>query len=397
MQLAALVSEEHLSELISPFADTPMSVRIESSDGETLAAAGETRRDAAGASTRREAAAAASGGVQSESVVCVPISAGSAGVVGQVVVSQEGRIDSIGRAAASSLAIALGTLAQAAPRTERRATERSQRELEHGREHDRIEAELTLSRRLQRSFVPLVTPEVEGWDIASHYEPARQIGGDFFDVFRIRERGRRLGLVIADVTGKGIAAAMLMAFTRPLLRSAVDRLKSPGEALARTNEILVDERRTALFITALIAVVEPRTGRAQVAAAGHEPPLIWRAATGSLEELGVEGPLLGAFRSIQLRDLAITLQPRDVLICYTDGVTDAQSPRGERFGMAQFEDAIRSATEPAAGPGGAASAREIVDNVLAAMERFQAGTPAADDVTLLVARRLPRRAGRHEG
>ena len=376
MQLAELVSRERLAELIAPFADTPMAVRIESSDGKVLAAAGATPRR-----------------LPSESVVCMSISAGLAGAVGQVVVSQEGHVDAIGRAAASSLARALGTLAQAAARAERRASERAELELEHREEHDRIEAELALSRRLQRSFVPLVTPEVEGWDIASHYEPAREVGGDFFDVFRIRERGRRLGLVVADVTGKGIAAAMLMAFTRPLLRAAVDRLKSPSEALVRTNQILVEERRTALFITALVAVVEPRSGRARIAAAGHEPPLVYRVATGTLEELRVEGPLLGAFGSIELSDIAVTLQPLDVLICYTDGVTDAQSPSGDRFGMARFRAAISSATNPADRPPAAASPREIIDQVLAAMERFQDGTPAADDVTLLVARRLPRRPG----
>jgi sigma-B regulation protein RsbU (phosphoserine phosphatase) len=128
-------------------------------------------------------------------------------------------------------------------------------------ERTRIEAELALGRRLQRSFVPLTAPEVPGWELASRYEPAREVGGDFFDAFHPRGRPRELALVIADVTGKGIAAALLMAFARPLIHAAIDHVRSPGVALERTNRILVQERRTALFITAQCVRVDVASGR----------------------------------------------------------------------------------------------------------------------------------------
>ena len=138
----------------------------------------------------------------------------------------------------------------------------------------RIEQELVHGRRLQRSFVSLVAPDIPGYELASHYEAAREVGGDFFDLFRIRRRGRPLSVVIADVSGKGIAAALLMAFSRPLLHAAIDNTAGPAEALERTNQILVQERRSSLFITALCASLSLPTGRLRLANAGHEPPLI---------------------------------------------------------------------------------------------------------------------------
>ena len=119
-----------------------------------------------------------------------------------------------------------------------------------------MEAELALSRRIQRSLIPLTPPTLRGFEVATHYEAAREVGGDFFDVFPLRDRAGRAGIVIADVTGKGIAAALLMAFTRPLMRSALDQIRDPVAAVERTNKILVEERRSALFITALAGVLD---------------------------------------------------------------------------------------------------------------------------------------------
>ena len=124
----------------------------------------------------------------------------------------------------------------------------------------RIDDELAHGRLLQRSFVSLVAPDVPGYEVASHYEAAREVGGDFFDLFRLRRRGRPLSVVIADVTGKGIAAALLMAFSRPLLHSAIDQTTGPAAALERTNRILVEERRSSLFITALCARLDLPSG-----------------------------------------------------------------------------------------------------------------------------------------
>jgi len=244
----------------------------------------------------------------------------------------------------------------------------------------RIEAELALGRRLQRSFVPLVAPEVPGWAVASHYEPAREVGGDFFDAFRPRARPRELAVVIADVTGKGIAAALLMAFARPLIHAAIDHARRPAVALERTNRILVEERRAALFITALCVYIDTRSGRFVVANAGHEPPLVLRV-DGRLEEVDSSGPLLGAFPRIGLEERSGVLEPGDLLFLYTDGVTDARAPDGSRFGDVRLRSLVVGAAD--------ATARELVAAVAAGSRGFQSGEPAADDLTLVAVRRLP--------
>ena len=140
-----------------------------------------------------------------------------------------------------------------------------------------------------------------GYDLATQYEAAREIGGDFFDLFRLRRRGQPLSLVIADVTGKGIAAALLMAFSRPLLHAAIDHARGPAEALERTNQVLVRERHSSLFITALVG---PPGHRGRAAAGSPTPATSRRCscrATGARSRLLLgSGPLLGAFDRLDL-------------------------------------------------------------------------------------------------
>jgi len=246
----------------------------------------------------------------------------------------------------------------------------------------RLEAELALSRRIQRSLIPLSPPDLRGFDVATHYEAAREVGGDFFDVFPLRDRAGRAGIVIADVTGKGIAAALLMAFARPLMRSALDQARDPLVALERTNSILVEERRSSLFITALAAVLDLRTHVLRVGNAGHEPPLIVPAGRRPIGWLTASGPLLGAFPSLDLVACELTLAPGDLVLLYTDGVTDTRAASGERFGDERLVAAVESARD--------GSTHDVVDAVVAATHAFQGEMPAADDVTMVAVRRSVR-------
>jgi serine phosphatase RsbU (regulator of sigma subunit) len=294
--------------------------------------------------------------------------------VGRVVVRGPAGVEARVDAATHVLAEALAALADSAGVDARAVEERT-----------RIEAELALGRRLQRSFVPLVAPEVSGWALASYYEAAREVGGDFFDAFAPRDRRRELAIVMADVTGKGIAAALLMAFARPLIHAAIDHARRPAVALERTNRILVEERRAALFITALCCYLDTRSGAFVVANAGHEPPLIVRDRDFALEEVAASGPLLGAFPSIALDESRGVLDPGDTLVLYTDGVTDARAPDGLRFGDDRFRGVLLGAASAGA------TVRELVDAVVGAVRDFTGDEPAADDLTLVVARRLPPR------
>ncbi|MES1239836.1 MAG: PP2C family protein-serine/threonine phosphatase, partial [Chloroflexota bacterium] len=248
---------------------------------------------------------------------------------------------------------------------------------------DLPERELRVAQRIQRTLVQLAGVDAEGWEITSDYRPARSIGGDFFDVFPILDpaRPRQLGVVIADVSGKGISAALLMAFVRPIMRSALDRSADPVEALERTNSILVDERRTGLFVTVLAGVLDLDTGWFTFANGGHELPLVVPADGGEPRAIPGGGTLLGMFGRLGVTLERVRIEPGASLVLYTDGVTDARAHGGERFGEARFRSALRRAP----GGRGPALCRDVIDEVLA----FQGDEEPADDIALLVLRRLP--------
>lgn len=320
-----------------------------------------------------------------------------AGLDGRVGVSHEiraegeviGRVIARGRdamrpavaAAIESLAAALATLVlEASARREAETALASAGAEAAAERHRRIDDELALGRRIQRSFVALVAPDVPGYDVASHYEQAHEVGGDFFDLFRLLRRGRPLSIVVADVTGKGVAAALLMAFARPLIHAAIDHATGPADALERTNRVL-RERRASLFITALCGSLTLSSGRFRHANAGHEPPLLVRCDGSPIEPMEGSGPLLGAFGSLDLPEIVTDLAPGDMVVLYTDGVTDARSGKGERFEDARLLAAIEAAR------GG--SAHDIVESIRAEVDRFQAGMLPADDVTVVaIGRRL---------
>lgn len=238
-----------------------------------------------------------------------------------------------------------------------------------------LAAELALSRAQQRSIVSLLAPEIAGYDLASHYQPAREVGGDFFELFRLRKRGRPLAVVIADVTGKGIAAALLMAFARPVIHAALDAAPSPADALQRTNRILVDELHTALFITALAARLELATGQLRMANAGHEPPLLVPGDGRPIVPIEGNGPLLGAFASLTITETVTELAPGDRLVLYTDGVTDSLGPSGQRFGKERLVQTLEATRD--------GTAQDLVAAIRDAVAGHRESVEPVDDVTIV--------------
>jgi sigma-B regulation protein RsbU (phosphoserine phosphatase) len=284
------------------------------------------------------------------------------GIVGHVVASGPAIDDPAVVSALDAVAAGLGELAEADYRS--------------------LASELAQARLAQRSFVSLRAPAVPGYDLASHYEAAREIGGDFFELFTVQHPRRPVGVVIADVTGKGIGAGMLMAFARPVIHAALENSPGPAEALERTNRILVDEIRSGLFITAIAGVLDPATGRLRMANAGHEPPLIVPGDGGPIGAVEGGGVLLGAFRTLGAPELDVELRPGDTLVLYTDGVTDAVATSGERFGEPRLLTTI------AAARGG--SAHDIVAAVRDAVTVFRGSASPADDITIVaIGRRRP--------
>jgi len=250
----------------------------------------------------------------------------------------------------------------------------------HGRElqRQRQEHELAIGRRIQLSLLPRGLPQVAGWEFHATYRAAREVGGDFYDFIEVPGDSGLLGLSIGDVTGKGVPAALMMATTRVLLRTGATAGASPAAVLAGANRQIVEDNRSGLFATVLQARLELASGRVTVANAGHEPPILVRAG-GRARRLPLGGALLGLYRTVEPAETRIALEAGDLLVLYTDGVTDARSQRRGFFGERRLLAAIRNARGGTAAAVGAA--------ILGAVDAFSAGAPQFDDLTLLVVRR----------
>lgn len=249
----------------------------------------------------------------------------------------------------------------------------------------RLDAELELARRIQLRLMPSIAPRMGTWDLAVLYEPARVIGGDFYDVFPLpgvgHEVGDHIGVAIADVTGKGITAALLMAFARAVMRTAAYNALSPADTLERTNRVFAGDVRTGLFLTAFVARLGPG-GVIGYASAGHEPALVWRARSGRVVSTTAGGTMLGLLPTAGAVDASVRLAPGDVLLAYTDGATDARGADGRRFGERRLRRAFAGAA-----PGGPDA---VVQGVRKAIDGFCDAAPdPADDLTLVAVARAP--------
>jgi serine phosphatase RsbU (regulator of sigma subunit) len=247
---------------------------------------------------------------------------------------------------------------------------------------ERMEQELALARQVQQSVLPRTFPDIPGYRFAARNEPARQVGGDFYDVIPLD--GDRFGLVIADVSDKGMPAALYMALTRSLILAEARRERSPAAVLANVNQILLELGgpgmselgEPSMFVTAFYGVVDRATRRLTYARAGHDRPLLAR--VGSVQELSGQGALLGLFEGdlLQLSEEWIGLAAGDRLVLYTDGVVDSLSPAGEAFGEARLKAFLAAH--------GDQPPRELGDAVFAELTAFQGGAEQFDDMAVLV-------------
>ncbi|MGH2621814.1 MAG: PP2C family protein-serine/threonine phosphatase [Anaerolineales bacterium] len=241
----------------------------------------------------------------------------------------------------------------------------------------RMERELSMARRVQTGLIPDAIPELDGWEFAANWLPAREVAGDFYDF--IPRDGRDLGLVIADVTDKGMGAALFMALTRSMVRASLEGETTAAEAITKANRLICANSTTAMPVTLFYGRVTPSSGELIYVNAGHNPPLLYRSTSGSFEELGRTGLVLGVDASITLDQHSTTLEPGDCLVLYTDGVTDALNATMQPFG----EQRLRSTIEA----GASGSAQAIALGLLQALQEFIGGADPFDDITLLVAKR----------
>ncbi|RPJ52258.1 MAG: GAF domain-containing protein, partial [Chloroflexi bacterium] len=251
-------------------------------------------------------------------------------------------------------------------------------------ETERMEREIQLARQIQETFLPDVLPEFTSWELDMRWETAREIGGDFYDIFKLGDH--HVGLVIADVADKGLPAALYMTVARTLIRSGAAGSVSPASVLEEANKLLVNDSTDSMFITAAYAILSLDTGELVYANAGHNRPLLYHCKTGELELLPKGGIALGILDTLGLADHHLALQPGDSLVLYTDGITDLLSPKGEFFGEERLHRIIQEH--------GNERIQDILEYLDDAMIDFRRGTPPADDVTVLAIQRQPRRKRR---
>jgi phosphoserine phosphatase RsbU/P len=237
-----------------------------------------------------------------------------------------------------------------------------------------LKAELEIARAMQIAILPATFPAKPGCDGAARMIPATTMGGDFYDFIELPDG--RVGLVMADVSGKGVPAAFFMVVARTYLRDLAAHYPEPGACLAQTNEVLCAQNPMELFVTVFYCVFDPTTGALKYANGGHNPPYV-RRTDGSVEALNGQGGLvLGAMPGADFPDHALQLLPGDRLVLFTDGVTEAFNPQDEAYGAERLIGELK-----AHGEGGAAA---LVERICHSVIMFTGTAPQSDDITLTV-------------
>ena len=298
----------------------------------------------------------------------------------------------------------------------------------------RLEQELDLAAEIQALFLPSCYPVVPGYSQASFYRAARQVGGDFYDFIELApapqveatlqaaRRGQphpaggpaltrrdmelefwrsgrgtprmapkqparesaavglsRLGLVIADVTDKGVPAAVFMAFSRTVIRTTASEGRLPAAVFERANRLILDDARSGLFVTCFYGILDATTHTFTYANAGHNYPLHYRRATDTVEQLQAQGIVLGIVPEPRFEQRSVTIEPGDVVCLYTDGVTEAMDPRRRLFDEERLMETLRRSHD--------LPPDQIIARIIEAVTSFAAGAPQADDITLVVLKR----------
>jgi hypothetical protein len=249
------------------------------------------------------------------------------------------------------------------------------------RNEEFVARELEMAGKIQEDILPKEAPSFPGWDISVRLEPAHETSGDFYDFIPLTDT--KLGIVIADVTDKGMGAALFMALSSTLIRTFAARFPTlPAFALKLVSERILSDTRGSTFVTALYGILEPHTGRFIFANAGHPPGFLIGTQRGKefVDPLRPTGMALGVSEQAYWKQKIARLRPGDILILYTDGITDAQNAEGKFFGEERMLEVVLACA--------GWSARQIQDALLDEVHRFVGEAPRQDDIALIVIRRV---------
>jgi sigma-B regulation protein RsbU (phosphoserine phosphatase) len=244
-------------------------------------------------------------------------------------------------------------------------------------ERGRLERELQMAREVQAQLLPRETPRAPGWAFDAHWEPARQVAGDYYDFFPLP--GPRLGTVIADVSDKGMPAALFMAMTRSTLRASAGQCASPAEGIALANQLICADASEGMFVTLFYAQLDLASGEMVYVNAGHNPPLLLRADAERPTPLTRTGMALGVVAETSFEQRVERLDPRDLVFLYTDGITEATDAREREFGLQRLQALlVRERDAPATG---------LVEAIVREVGEHVGDREPLDDVTMVAVRR----------
>ncbi len=244
------------------------------------------------------------------------------------------------------------------------------------KERERIDQELRLAQRIQQALLPKELPALVGWEIVPYYRPAREVGGDFYDFLPLDDGN--VGLVIGDVSGKGIAAALVMANTQSILRTVVQTNETPGQVLRRTNEVLWTHIPSNMFVTCFYGILNPESGKLVFANAGHNPPCCL--SRNEVTDLRATGMPLGLMPGMAYEEKETVLLPEDGVLFYSDGLVEAHNPQREMLGSPRLHDFLTDRMH---------RANDLTAKVIEQLGRFTgADWEQEDDLTLVALQRL---------
>jgi serine phosphatase RsbU (regulator of sigma subunit)/anti-sigma regulatory factor (Ser/Thr protein kinase) len=242
------------------------------------------------------------------------------------------------------------------------------------RSRERLEQELQVAQLIQQNFLPKQLPQLPGWGVAAFYRPARAVGGDFYDFIELEDG--RVGIVVGDVTDKGVPAALVMAATRSVLRASAMRLVSPAEVLQRVNDLLCPDIPEKMFVTCLYGVLDPATGHFRFANAGHNLPYVNKGT--AVDELRATGMPLGLLPGMSYDEQEAVLAPGETVLLHSDGLAEAHSPTQDMFGFPRLKELVGH------GEGG----EELIDLLLRELDTFTGQAwEQEDDITLVTIQR----------
>src|ERR671916_1114935 len=243
------------------------------------------------------------------------------------------------------------------------------------RERERVEQELRVAQRIQQASLPTEVPTLEGWKLSPFYQPAREVGGDFYDFLELPNG--HLGVVVGDATGKGVPAALVMSTTCGMLRAVAQASEPPGDVLSRVNDALVTDIPLNMFVTCFYCIRDPESGHLVYANAGHDLPYL-RRRNGDAEELRARGMPLGLMSGMSYEKKEVVLDAGASALFYSDGLVEAHDPKGEMFGFPRLRELVAGHGEE----------RALGDFLLEELYAFVGeGWEQEDDITLLTLRR----------